>query len=460
MNGLECIIGISGVGKVAAANCTRLLIDKGAEHIVNIGSAGVAKEDLDVGDIVISNASIQTDIDLSRFHPKYNRGQAFNSEKIFYEAAPCLVRTATNATTNVKLKASIGKIGTQDQFMNSPQETKKIHDKFGVIAKDMESGAIGQVCDKKGVPFVSLKILSDKPKDETDLQFYDNLEMALDKGSAYLFSFAKQYLLDYTKRKDPTIKVKSNEKVVAIIVATEDERNAVLQKIKRAKIVSKTGENYIEGLINNTRCVLAMAGIGKVNAANCTRGILDSYIVETVVLSGTAGAVTKTLGIGDVVIARKSVQGDFDVTDLNLKKGNCYKKGQLYEEKEQFFNVSPEVDNLTRKIIDGAKIRQGTIITKDRFGSEPCEVNSLIKDFDATCEDTEAAAVAQICQRAKKDCIIIKGISRTSENLDKRSYPINEKMAAKKAAEVVQKFVIVKEREMFNTQKLNMQYSL
>ena len=63
-----CIIVMSGIGKVNAARCTQLMIDRfGPSKIVNIGSAGALHPDIKIGDVVISTACVQHDVDLTVF---------------------------------------------------------------------------------------------------------------------------------------------------------------------------------------------------------------------------------------------------------------------------------------------------------------------------------------------------------------------------------------------------------
>src|SRR5690554_3101228 len=56
----------SGVGKVNAAVCTQILIDRfGVDCILFTGVAGALDPQLDIGDIVISTDCMQHDIDVS-----------------------------------------------------------------------------------------------------------------------------------------------------------------------------------------------------------------------------------------------------------------------------------------------------------------------------------------------------------------------------------------------------------
>ena len=68
INEKEVVVVRSGIGKVNAAVCSQILVDKfGVEAIVNTGIAGSLKAEIDIGDIVLSSDSVQHDMDATGF---------------------------------------------------------------------------------------------------------------------------------------------------------------------------------------------------------------------------------------------------------------------------------------------------------------------------------------------------------------------------------------------------------
>ena len=58
----------SGIGKVNAAICAQILIDKfNVEGIINTGIAGSLEAKIDIGDMVLSSDAIQHDVDVRAF---------------------------------------------------------------------------------------------------------------------------------------------------------------------------------------------------------------------------------------------------------------------------------------------------------------------------------------------------------------------------------------------------------
>ncbi|MGE5606344.1 MAG: 5'-methylthioadenosine/S-adenosylhomocysteine nucleosidase [Bacteroidota bacterium] len=135
-----CIITMSGVGKVNAARCTQLMIDRfNPSKIVNIGSAGALHPDLNIGDVVISTACIQHDVDLTVFGIK--KGAFGEQEGGFFEADAhfaALCKKAIKKTNSGEFQIFSGPIATGDQFNDSPEKQTQLFEEFGAYCNEME----------------------------------------------------------------------------------------------------------------------------------------------------------------------------------------------------------------------------------------------------------------------------------------------------------------------------------
>ncbi len=77
---------------------------------------------------------------------------------------------------------------------------------------------------------------------------------------------------------------------------------------------------YIKFWNYSKKCTSRKSGVGKVNAARTTQILIDKLNVKSVINVGSAGALNPILNIGDIVIAEKLIQHDFDITAFNHKK--------------------------------------------------------------------------------------------------------------------------------------------
>lgn len=182
INKSEVILVEAGVGKVNAARTTQILIDNfKIDAIINVGSAASAKDDLDIGDIVIGKELVQHDFDITAFgHPKgyiSNVGKYIESDKELVEK----VERTINELKDNEFKIKIGTIASGDIFCTDLSMKNKIRDKFDADAIEMEGAAIAQVCELDKVPFVIIRGISDSPNGNNKVTFEQYLQKASER---------------------------------------------------------------------------------------------------------------------------------------------------------------------------------------------------------------------------------------------------------------------------------------
>lgn len=188
LNGQEVILVQSGIGKVAAALATALLIDKfSPDYVVNTGSAGGFDQSLKVGDIVISSEVRYHDVDVTAFG--YEVGQlpanpaAYLPHDVLVQAAELSIAKLDNINT---MK---GLITTGDTFMTKDDDIAKARANFpSMAAVEMEGAAIAQTCHQFGVPFVVIRSMSDIAGKESPTSFEAYLETASVNSSAMVLA--------------------------------------------------------------------------------------------------------------------------------------------------------------------------------------------------------------------------------------------------------------------------------
>ncbi len=71
----EVVVVRCGIGKVNAAICTQILVDEfKVNAIINTGIAGSLKNEINIGDIVLSSDTLQHDMDATGFGYEYGVG--------------------------------------------------------------------------------------------------------------------------------------------------------------------------------------------------------------------------------------------------------------------------------------------------------------------------------------------------------------------------------------------------
>ena len=160
------------------ARTTQILIDNfKVDIVINVGSAGSANDELEIGDIVIGEKIVQHDFDITAFgHPKgfvSNVGQFLESDKNLVNE---FEKIALNKKDEFNMK--IGTIASGDIFCTDIKMKNKIREKFNADAIEMESAAIAQVCKLDNIPFLIIRSISDKPNGNNQITFDKFLEKA------------------------------------------------------------------------------------------------------------------------------------------------------------------------------------------------------------------------------------------------------------------------------------------
>lgn len=200
-------------------------------------------------------------------------------------------------------------------------------------------------------------------------------------------------------------------KSVGIIFAMDEELNSLKKYIKLEKEYNIFNLKFYEGKINNIHCVLVKGGIGKVNAARATQILIDNNKVDYIFNIGVAGAVSDSLNIGDIVIAEKLVQHDFDITAFNHERGYIPDVGVYVYSDRYLLYLAKSID-----IEDNSRLFNGIIASGDIFCTDYMMGEKINNRFNALCVEMEGAAVAQVCYLSNIPFLILRSISDTPNN--------------------------------------------
>ncbi len=227
-------------------------------------------------------------------------------------------------------------------------------------------------------------------------------------------------------------------KKIGIIVAMKEELEEILKIMNNINKKEIYNIQYFEGSINTTDIIIVESGVGKVNAARITQILIDKLEVKEIINVGSAGALNEELNIGDIVIADKLVQHDFDITAFNHNKGYITGVGDYIKTDkiliEKFKNSADEIENKTYKI------KVGTIASGDIFCTDTKMKDKIQEKFNADCVEMEGAAIAQVCYLDKVPFIVIRSISDTPNGNNAIVFDEFVKLAAKRCSEILAKF--------------------
>ena len=227
---------------------------------------------------------------------------------------------------------------------------------------------------------------------------------------------------------------------VGIIVAMDEEREAILNIMTDVKVEQIYNLRFLRGDIQGKSCILVKSGIGKVNAARTTQVMIHNFQISYIINLGAGGSINSLLEVGDVLIAKQVVQHDFDITAFGHSKGYITGVGDkiicdrdLVDEMEQIVQSLPE---------RSYQIKMGTIATGDIFCSEPWMKDKIRAKFNADVIDMECAAIAQVCYLDNVPFMGIRSISDTPNGKNASTFDENLKLASKRCANILKEFLV------------------
>ncbi len=183
LDGVPVVTAFSKWGKVAAAISTTLAIQMfGVEEVLFLGVAGSFDDKVKWGDVVIAKHCLQYDMDVSAL-PDYERwvvplikierfvAHEENAKMLEGLAVQYIARTAD--LFNHPRHVHTGLLGTGDSFVADTSRKNLLKmDLPDLLAVDMESAAVAQVCHEFNRPFNVVRIISDAADDDAVLDFH------------------------------------------------------------------------------------------------------------------------------------------------------------------------------------------------------------------------------------------------------------------------------------------------
>lgn len=199
--------------------------------------------------------------------------------------------------------------------------------------------------------------------------------------------------------------MKSNLKI-GVVVADKDEF-APFEEFIKTKTYSKNslfGRKMLKFFIGNAEVSAVNCGIGKVNAAVATAGLID-YGCNIVLNYGLSGGIGNTPR-GEIIVPEKFLEHDFDLTGIGYMP--CEKPSQDY-----IYESDKNLVKMIKGIIGDCA--GSMAVTGDHFVCSAEEGAFLEKAFNAVTCDMETAAIAYTCNVSG---IPFAAVRKVSDNAD------------------------------------------
>ncbi len=228
--------------------------------------------------------------------------------------------------------------------------------------------------------------------------------------------------------------------MIGIICAMQIEADGIIALCENVKTTTHAKMKFTLGTLHGKDVCIVVCGVGKVNAAMCALMLIEKYKPNLVLNSGVAGSLSPIVGIGDIVVATKSVEHDMNGTALGDKQGEItFPDGNM-----MFFECDKQASTLLAAIckeIPDTKVAQGIIASGDIFVSDRKQRFKINDRFGALACEMEGAAIGHVCVRCEVPYGIIRAISDDLDENKGMDFVKFCELASKKTVAAVSGFV-------------------
>lgn len=228
--------------------------------------------------------------------------------------------------------------------------------------------------------------------------------------------------------------------MIGIICAMQIEADGIIALCENVKTRTHAKMKFTLGTLHGKDVCIVVCGVGKVNAAMCALMLIEKYKPDLVLNSGVAGSLSPIVGIGDIVVATKSVEHDMNGTALGDRQGEItFPDGNM-----MFFECDKQASTLLASIckkIPDTKVAQGIIASGDIFVSDRKQRFKINDRFGALACEMEGAAIGHVCVRCEVPYGIIRAISDDLDENKGMDFVKFCELASKKTVAAVSGFV-------------------
>lgn len=191
--------------------------------------------------------------------------------------------------------------------------------------------------------------------------------------------------------------------MILIIGAMHEEVVALTSKMSDVNASTVRDIAVTKGKLGGQDVVVALSGVGKVNAAFTTTALIDSVKPDVVINIGSAGGLLQGQSVGDIVVATNLQYHDLDIGP------------STHSDPRFIFETTPELVSVALEVLEASKrpYHVGKIVTGDQFITKhQPQFKTIQTSFpQAICVEMEAAAIAAVCKRSNTPFIVLRSLS-------------------------------------------------
>ncbi|ACH37626.1 futalosine hydrolase, putative [Citrifermentans bemidjiense Bem] len=212
------------------------------------------------------------------------------------------------------------------------------------------------------------------------------------------------------------------------VIVTASTTLELSELIAGTSAIAVTGVGHLRvyrASYRGVELVIAVTGIGKVNAAAATTLLLERFGAELLINTGCGGAFPGCgLGVGDLAIAQSETLADEGVQTPDGWRGLELIGIPVFQgDGKRIFNTVPLDLDLARGAEAHARelgyaVAGGPFLTVSTCSGSALQGQELLRRFPGVCENMEGGAVAQVALPYAVPLLEVRGISNLVEDRD------------------------------------------
>ncbi|MCC9853199.1 5'-methylthioadenosine/adenosylhomocysteine nucleosidase, partial [Streptococcus agalactiae] len=219
--------------------------------------------------------------------------------------------------------------------------------------------------------------------------------------------------------------------------AMEEELKLLVENLEDKSQETVLSNVYYSGRYGEHELVLVQSGVGKVMSAMSVAILVESFKVDAIINTGSAGAVATGLNVGDVVVADTLVYHDVDLTAFGYDYGQMSMQPLYFHSDKTFVSTFEAVLSKEEMI---SKV--GLIATGDSFIAGQEKIDVIKGHFpQVLAVEMEGAAIAQAAQATGKPFVVVRAMSDTAAHDANITFDEFIIEAGKRSAQVLMAFL-------------------
>jgi adenosylhomocysteine nucleosidase len=200
----------------------------------------------------------------------------------------------------------------------------------------------------------------------------------------------------YTSQKNPRY---------AIIGAMDEEIQALVSLMELEDSFTLNTIQFFVGHLNKKPIVLMKSGIGLTMAAMSATVCFTQFNILGVINIGTAGGLSDSLNVLDVVVADKITYHDIDLTVFGVEKSFADQNRYVFKSDAHYLEQFDQL-KLSSNVIKGA------LVSGHQFIHSSHQVETIQLHYpEAIAVEMEGASIAHVAQVFNLPFIVIRSIS-------------------------------------------------